>query len=432
MALETIYYPYSRSLSSLTLKKAALLFDTLYFLDCEPWFIRRLITHQKQAGLAENSEASDIEHVYQLLKDQGIVRVIDAHRIVQENDDLLTVNVVNDISDDEFCRLASPYSADVWSILRDRIPPSLLKTLYPGAGTFSESISLQALINADGDISRISNEHDKRFAEFRWGAQGLTRDQALEIFLGARGYRYVIGGNPHIDLPSYEFPFLQASSLRINECLIVAALNDYVPFTDSAIHDTLLRSKVSRVLVAVDSQPELKRRLSIDLPVKFPAQSIALEILDRIIPENALGSLSVEDLLWYRARNAKLLARFHSYLDQLAAEVEGVTPEDDYEKKVKKLVSARVLAEIQKARDDLASSYENAFGGIVAPSAVAATSTVIATLFSGLSLWHVLLAGAVAEGAVLVSKSPDALIQAWKGRRVSGRSPLAYLAGVST
>jgi hypothetical protein len=141
----------------------------------------------------------------------------------------LTANVINDISEDEFCRLAIGFSADTWSILRERIPSSLLKFLYPGVGTYSEAISLQALINASGDPARIEDENVRRFAEFRWRFEGQALDDAIRIFLEARGYRYVIGGNPHIELPAYTFPFLQASSLRINECLVAAALNGYTP-----------------------------------------------------------------------------------------------------------------------------------------------------------------------------------------------------------
>lgn len=414
-----------------TLRKASLLFDTLYFLDSEPWFVRTAITRDKLINRSEAAEADQIEEDYDLLRAEGFVQILDAASIARDHDELLTANVINDISEDEFCRLAVGYSADIWGILRDRIPPSLLKTLYPGAGTFSEAISLQALINANGDSSRILNENVRRFAEFRWQFEAPAQDAAMRAFLEERGYRYVIGGNPHVELPAYEFPFLQASSLRINECLVAAALNGHTPYTDSTVHDSLLRLKVNRALVEVDKQPELKKQLSIDVTLRFPRQSFALEVLDHLIPDEVLNQISVSDLLAYRSRNEKLLARFHSYLEALAADIGDVTPGDEYVKRVRRTVSSKVLPELTKARDDLISSYEDAFGGIATSSAVAVSSTIGATVFSGLDLWQVLLAGALAEGAVLVTKAPAELLKVWKGRRASSRSPMAYIAGMS-
>lgn len=429
MPLTAIYYPYSRALKASTLRKATLLFDTVWFLDSEPWFVRAALTRDK---LTEDpATADEIEEDYSLLRTEGIVQVLDATSIVRDHDELLTANVINDISEDEFCKQAIGDSVAVWNILRDRIPQSLLKALYPGAGTFSEAISLQALINASGDLSRIENARIRSFAERRWHSRTPSQETAMRAFLEKRGYRYVIGGNPHVELPSYTFPFLQASSLRINECLVAAALNGHTPYTDSRVHDSLLRLKVNRALTQVDAQPELRRQLSIDLPLSFPKQSIALEILDRLIPDEALEQTPIERLLVYRDRNQELLARFHLYLEVLAAEIGGVMPDDEYVKNIRRIVSSKVIPELVKARDDLMSSYEDAFGGIVTSSGVAVASTVSATIFSGLNLWQVLLAGALAEGAVLVTKAPAELLKAWKGKRASSRSPMAYIVGIS-
>jgi hypothetical protein len=438
MSLTAIYYPYSRALMASTLRKAALLFDTLYFLDSESWFVRTVITRDKLISRSGATEVDQIERDYHLLRAEGFVGVLDAASIARDHDELLTANVMKDIGDDEFCKLAVGYNTDVWSILRERIPPSLFEWLYQGAGTFSEAISLQALINAGGDSGLIENEEVRRFAEFRWQGEEerekLSVEAAMQLLLGKRffrdDYRYVIGGNPHIELPAYDFPFLQASSLRINECLIAAALNGYTPYTDSTVHDALLRLKVNRVLAEVDMQPELKRHLSIDLPLRFPRQSLALEVLDYVIPDEALNRISVSDLLLYRSRNQKLLSRFHSYLEVLAADIGDVLAGDEYVKSVRRIVSSKVLPELTKARDDLLTSYEDAFGGIVASSGVAVASTISATVFSGLDLWQVLLAGALAEGSVLATKAPTALLKAWKGRRASGRSPMAYIVGI--
>jgi hypothetical protein len=431
MALKAIYYPYSMSLSAATLRKAALLFDSLYFLDSEPWFIRAALARDKLAGSTEVQSSSQIEEDYALLMREGLIRTLDATSIAQDYDELLTTNVINDVTDDEFCKVCMAYSAETWGILRERIPGSLLRELYPGVGTFSEAISLQAIINSNGNIDLIGTDWVRRFAEFRWGGSSpISRERALEIFLEARGYRYVIGGDGgHTELPAYRFPFLQASSLRINECLVAAALNGFIPYTDSSIHDNLLRLKVNRALVALEASPDLRRQLSIELPVRLPQQSVALQILKYLIPDEALDRVPITEILRYRSKNVKLLGRFHSYLEVLSSEIEDVSAGDEYEKKIRRIVSSKVLPEIERARDNLISSYEESFGGLVSASAVTLTSTIGATIFGGLDLSHILLAGALAEGGVLAVKAPGELIGAWKGRRKNQRSPLAYVTG---
>ncbi|MGB8099156.1 MAG: hypothetical protein WCF17_18500, partial [Terracidiphilus sp.] len=369
MTLSVVYYPYSRSLVSSTLKKAALLFDTLYLLDSEPWFVRTAINRTEQRGVSVGADIDQLESDYHLLRSEGFIRIFDAASIVREHDQLLTANVMSDISDDSFCRTAIANSVETWNILRDRIPPTLLEALSPGAGSFGEAISLQALINANNELDSIVDEHVRGFARWRWGGYAEGSYPAIETFLKSH-YRYVIGGNPHIELPSYEFPFLQASSLRINECLVAAALNDCIPYTDSTIHDSLLRLKVDHALEAIDTQPDLRRKLSIDLPIKFPRQSLAVQILDRLIPDDALRRRSVAELLTYRARNEKLLTRFHSYLEMLSVEVGDVAPGYEYDRRVQKVISSKVLPDLGRARDDLLASYEDAFGGIAISSGV--------------------------------------------------------------
>jgi hypothetical protein len=194
----------------------------------------------------------------------------------------------------------------------------------------------------------------------------------------------------------------------------------------------MLRLKVDRALIAVDTQPELKRQLSIDIPLRFPQQSLALEVLDHVIPDEALNRVAVRDVLAYRSRNEKLFARFHSYMEELAAEIGDVVPGSEYVKRVRRTVSSKAIPELTKAHDDLISSYEEAFGGIITSSSVAVASTITATVFSGLDLWQVLLAGALAEGAVIATKAPVELLKAWRGKRTSNRSPMAYIAGIRT
>lgn len=415
--LQCLYYPYSRTLSVATLKKAILLFDEIVFLDSQPWFIRReLIEHER------HGEASATEDDYNYLLGKGIVRVENPEEVIQEFDPFLTANVVNDIHDPVFCEIGVRDDVTVWEVLKERIPPSFLSAFYPGAGTFSEAISLQALKKAEGSFEKLE-ESIRRFAEFRW--KGLTPDQLWEAFLS--GYRFVIGGNPHIELESYEIPFLQASSLRINEALLVSATNGYVPFTDSVVHDRMMNTKVNRSLRAITEDPTLRDKLEVEIPSALPYEHLTLAALERLVPEEELRKRTLQELVKYREENKDQLARMRLALGSLAAEFEATASGSEYYRAIRSAVESKVIPEITKAREELVRSYEAAFGKLAIQSAQVTIPTLAATLFGGLGLWVVLGACALAEVAMLTTQGAGNLLAIWRAKRVSGRGAYSYL-----
>ena len=278
------------------------------FLDSQPWFIRRELL-----GDVERNVPAGVEDDYTYLEEQNIVHIESPDTVIDEYDQFLTANVANDIRDTSFCEVGIKHDVTVWRVLRERIPPSFLEVFYPGAGSFQEAISLQALVKAEGSLDKLE-EGLRRFAQFRW--KNVRPDELWEIFLAR--YRFVISGNPHIALESYGIPFLQASSLRINEALLICALKGYVPFTDSRVHDRMMNIKVNRSLSFVAQNESLREQLELGVTPALPYQHLALAVLNRLISDEELAKRSVRDLVEYRGANQGQLDRMRISLGSLA------------------------------------------------------------------------------------------------------------------
>lgn len=415
-----LYYPYSRAINANTLKKAVLLFDEIVFLDSQPWFVRSELFGDEGKGVS-----SQLTEDYDYLAEKGIITLRDPTQVIQDQDSLLTANVVSDVRSDDFCKEAIDYDVTVWDVLTERIPPTFLEAFYPGAGTFSEAITLQALVKAQGKLEEIP-EHLRRFAEFRW----QTRNPS-ELWQAFRGrYKFVIGGNPHMRLESYAIPFLQASSLRINEALLIAGMEGLTPFTDSKIHDRLLRLKINNSLRALVKNPDLREKMATELPLELPRQHLALAILDRLLPPQELERRSLQELTEYRISRADEFARFSGKVAELSAEIESIEPSSAYNKDLQRIVDAKVLPEIRAARDQLISDYEKSFGALALKSAKVVVPAVVVTTFAGLGVWEILGACALAELGVLSATGADDLLESWRARRQSGRKSFAYLAEI--
>jgi hypothetical protein len=393
--MRALYYPFSRSLEPTTLKKAALLFDQVAFLDSQPWFVRDQLLKDERA-----IRAAAVEDDYAYLREQRVMSFVDPKPFLLEFDELLTANVAADIGSDVYLDAGVAHSAGSWHVLRERLPASMLKTFYAGSGTYVEAISLQALVHAEGRLEDLPEEL-RDLAEMQW--EGLTPEKLRER-LG--DYRFVIGGNPFMELESYELPFVHASSLRINECLLIAGREGYVPFTDSVVHDRLLRLKATEAQRIMVDDPELRARLEVDLPVQLPKEQLALTILDRLLPEDELRKRTVAELVAYRRDHAAAFRRFHDEVAALAAQIEELTPGPDFEVRLRKIVDAEVVPAINASRDDLVRGYEGAFGKVAGAAASAGGAALVATVLPGVGLLELLLAtGAAAVAALKAARS---------------------------
>lgn len=414
-----LYYPYSRTFDTRTLKKAALLFDEIVFLDSEAWFVRRQLLREKP------DYNQDAELAYKALTDQGVAKAIDPEPFILEYDNLLTANIVDDVADNAYCKEAIESSVKVWDVLRERIPPTFFSKFYPGCGTFLEAISLQSLMHTNNNPENIADDRVREFAKCRWSGGGKTPEAVRETFLNH--YRFAVGGNPHIALESYKLPFLQASSLRINEALLISALDGHMPFTDSGVHDRLLRLKTSRSLRNVDNDSALSEKLALQSEITVPYQTLAVSIIDHLIPDDALDRRTVEEIIAYRRKNKEMFLDFYGCVQILANELGSISPGPEYAVQLGKVISSKVTPEIRKAQTMLTTAYEESFGRLGLRTIATIAPTVTAGVFGGLDPLQIIGVCAAAITTMLGTKGVDDIVKIWTTKREAARTPFAYL-----
>ena len=415
--MKCLYYPYSRCVDETSLKKALLLFDELVFLDSQPQFARNAIMREEMKFNIDH-----IEETYLWLSKNGTVKIFNPQSITKQYDLLITTNVTNDIRDDEYCKTAIDYSADVWSILYERLPPSFIEAFYPGAGTFSEAISLQNIIKSKGDRNSLP-DWIRNFATFRFPNE--DNKQVWNIF--QEHYKYVIGGNPFILLESYKIPFLQASSLRINEALLVCSLQGYIPFTDSLVHSNLLNLKLRNIISRIKTDKSFKKKVLPDIEYEIPKEQLALKIIDELIPSENLNRLTFSELITYKSENIKLLERFRNKVAELSTNIENIGYDDNYYRGLQRLVDKEVKPEITEIKDELVKSYEKNFGKIIVSSIVAIIPTLSVSIIGGLSFPSILAACALAEFGYLSTYGKDDILDIVSTFRSNKKNDYSYL-----
>ena len=260
------------------------------------------------------------------------------------------------MKDPGYLRASISDDVTVWSMLRDRLPSTFLDFFYPGVGTFSEAISLQALINAGGSVEAIRDEQSREFAEFRWS--GISSEEAMAALVNR--FSMVVGGNPHMELESYAVPSIQASSLRIAEALLHCSESGRILFTDSETHKRLLALKASRAArVLQDSDT-----LPLDIPFEDGAddaglRELEISLLDMLLPAQELERRTVRELLEYRRSHGEALERMRVSLAQVA---DSIQESRSSSVETEKLIRSKILPEIQKTRDDFLEEYEKNLG----------------------------------------------------------------------
>ncbi|MBS4842899.1 MULTISPECIES: hypothetical protein [Clostridium] len=414
--MKCLYYPYSRAVDLNTLKKATLLFDEIAFIDTKPQFIRNEIM---SGVVSEKDYKEELEIAYSYLEKEGVVSIINPGKIVNDYDSLLTMNTIRDISDDEFCKLAIRYNTSIWDVFRDRIPPSFLKKFYPGCGTFMEAVALQNKIKS-GNLDCAS---EKTYG--RWDK--ISEERAWKLF---SRYKFVIGGNPHIELESYKLPFLQASSLRMNEALLISAINNYIPFTDSKIHDRLLVQKVKLAFEQIENNLDLREYLDFKLPINLPQQHLNFAVLEKLIPEDELKKRSFEELVSYRRENQEKLRRLRDRIAEISSAIDITKVNSNYYLELQRIIDSKIVPEITKVRDELTTKYEESFGKLAIRSLQVTVPTLTATMFAGLSLSQILVACAIAEMGMVTTTGINEITKIWQTTKETNRTSYSYFTDI--
>jgi len=241
-----------------------------------------------------------------------------------------------------------------------------------------------------------------------------------------RSWRDVIGGGSLHGLPTYSVPSLVASALRINEALMVSSALGHVPFTDSLIHDRLLRVKIEKS-VTTDRSEKLLLQLSEAANESALQASLTKIICDRLVSEEEIAKRSISDILHYRERNRRTLERMRRAITEVSYQLSMNSKGSNLEKEIIRTVDAKVVGELEQAREELISNWNDFFGKVLIRAGTAGGAAMAVSTFAGLDLFGVVASAATAGAAILGTKGVDDSIKLFEANRKGSRSNFSYL-----
>lgn len=253
---EALYYPYSRWLDDIALKRAVLTYDRLLFVDPVDEATRAdlYLREGRVAHADPDLPRRWIEAAanYQLLSSLGIVRTVDRSVLDSELfDSALSAGLHADLEVNQLRPLFSRRRR--WQMLEDRLTPSVYEYATP------------------------SSRRD-------WFGQRIV-----------------------------EVPHEVAASITLTTALIVAHELEVSPITDEASHDELLRQRLRRAAVDITALPDVLRD-----GVPYVRHRVEMRLVGMLVPAAALRRWSMQDVIDFRDGHQDTRRELGRLIDQLA------------------------------------------------------------------------------------------------------------------
>jgi len=382
-----IYYPYSRCINEIALKKALLIFDELCFVDPVERLVREYLVEQ------EFPEVSRIVEVYAELEELGVARSIFPFPQIRECDKLLWEAAATDEEDAEFREFFSQeQNLDAWGILKNK---------YSGGSSIYVTADIR-VARGYGTMGGMSVEEAKTE-----GFYGTDEDFSS---------RYIMK-TAHELLP----PAL-GLSLGINHTLVICESGDYLPFTDSGIAHSALMLKYRRAASNPSAPFDPPRTQELDQ--KF--LSLSFSLLGSVLSDDVIAGRSVHDVVRFREETQEELVRFRRRLRILAAEIEEHPWNIEFRESVLKKIETEIAREMQTLSDSITNTYEQMFGNLIKKSAGLTTPTLVGTVLAGLSPGQILAFSTAAITGALGMTIPE-FVDVWLAKRKLRRNGLSFL-----
>jgi hypothetical protein len=385
-----LYFPYARCTDSNLLKRAILIFDELNFVDPLERRIRETIelADVQLGGFARawNLVADD----YAFLEREGFLRRIDPSTAISDFDGLLAQALLCDVRDEEFMRVAAQLAAgDYWGILHGKIPP--------------ESLLADAMA-----FTRTRFWRDPATVDFRRvGPDGRPRT-GRSPFQMAIAHDYI--------------PLACGYAINVNIGLLLAEMLDVIPISDDPIAIQLLRLKYMRAQGFLGGHPRAVRSAQ----YLYKYQTLGFRVIAELLPGDYMQTRTVEDLLRFRQSETDSFVRFREVMFEFTSMIEEDPWTPAFEDAVTRIVDGKVIPEARRAREQLTVAYDKMFGSIAQKTVTAATPSVVASVFAGLSAGQILTLSSAAVAGALTIALPD-LLELWKDRRAVKRNGLSFL-----
>ena len=438
-----LYYPYSRLLSPIDLKRAILVFDEILFVDplsnditdhpvqgpvASPQIIIRGSLDTYESQLARHIIARHSSHklqldaipawysvvdTYKLLKQYGLVRLIAPQEHLQSHQEILSYSILTDYCQDVGAQMGVPpewwrdgKESFGWRVHASRIPELLVS------------------FSTEEDVIATCLKHTS--------AKKLDKKEMKHRIESTKAVLTSIAQSKHESQDEVVLPFGIASVLILNQALLLCEVLQAFPVTDDAVAHTALLSKASNIYNSTEKpvRSVLPQPSVSDL---YRIQVFILGVISRLIPDTALERLKIEQIIEFREHNSKALQRFRLKMIELASQMTDRPWEPDFQSQILRMIESQVAPEIQKLDDDLEASYQKLFGSAVSKFGTALTKTIVPTIptitaaaLLGLAAGQIVLLGAASLMSGLGLVLPD-LAKYWQEKRTQERNGLTFL-----
>ena len=410
--LRALYYPYSRSLSATTLKRAVLLYDEILFVDptsarvrdglYDPNEHRPYLPPSVAASL--ESEWSAIRDEYGTLEREGLLRLIDPEPALTRpaTGQLVADALGADLAEPGVRQLFSGYPA-MWSMLRTRIPPQAFTHL-------AHQVPGRVL----GHSNVITTEHGPLALYLDGHPQAVPTLHSVVLPDDGREYAALL-------------PYVVGSSLATSTALAISLEEQAVPLTDSDAHFRLLSIRMARAASVAPSFADVPgiRKPTGATPATAQRTSLVHQrVVDSVISYEDLDAMTLPDCLRYREATHDERVAFRAFLNDVVA----ATYAQPWSPEIEQQIEARIAdarREIGEHAKKMRDTYRNLFGRIITALTVSAAPALLTTVFPSVSPLMALLFGGGSLGALLSDPVKDVAATWLEHDR--GTSSLAYL-----
>jgi hypothetical protein len=466
--MHALYYPYSRCVDENMLKYYMILYDSITFVDpLETDFREYLLFADKGCQFvpqAVHDKWNRTKETWEFFKEKNIVKFIDPSSIINEYDTILSGNLANDMANEIYLKRAGEVgkTSGPWKMLSSRIPNTVNRIIDDHESSevlFGYKNKEENHVYSDYQIGvfawELYDHHGLReFLLERLGgkkAQYLFREKDEiekhfeKIETDPLNLLYISGGgtceesgrpfgmHPYSYVNNVKYKngekirilsFEQGSSLAISQAALIASIKSLVPVTDSLVHQDLLNikfsqfdnlEKVSNNILYENDNYEIQKR-----------QIIAQNCLHSIISYEELNKLSVEQIFKFREANLDSLQNFWDKMNEFSHEINTNSDNLVFKNEIIRLIDTKVIPEIKVLKDKMSLSKTKLFGDVLSKTMVSIPSVTTISVFAGLSISEMLIAGASGALAALGTSMPQ-IMEYRKNSKELNRNWISFL-----
>lgn len=360
-----LYFPFSRCLNDLALKRALLLYDEVLFLDPVPPHVRSLLYSRPGTSASQELRLADrwraAESHYELLQREGLIDIIDPEALLNLNDaeDVIVRGLEVDLALNRQNRLFR--TRQKWQVLERRLPHAAL------AGPLAQQ--LRAVPGSQWE-----------------GPEAVVR-----------------------------VPYAVGSSLNLTFALAASHAAGTTLMTDSVPHHELLLFRLRQGA----NQPVPS--MAVPAPSPYRNQQIALQVIGTLVPDASLQRMSFGELIDFRHENAVARGELAKWIGEIAIQAEARDWDAALNQQVADIVRhAKLIAE-QPARwrTALSNTVQAAPGDLLG----GALAMLTAVLTPGGSA----LAGLLAGGGAYTGPAASRFMSDLRAKRPPGHTAVSYL-----